>query len=94
MAVSERIQNLVLNTFLNYYPTATYDEVLDMLETDRVEYLDWYNNCAPRDIREAMMYLYVDIQNLISLTICEYEKGQKAIQHLQCKCTNKDRQVK
>lgn len=93
-----KLERVVLHTFLNNYPqTATYKEVLDLLETDKVEYLDWFSRCNPEDIREAMFYLYTDLKNLVMNEILEYDKKflrekQKAInvaphQPLQCKGT-------
>lgn len=71
----KRIERVVLHTFLNDYPQdASYAEIIDMLETDKVEYLEWFRQCKPQDIREAMLYLYVDIQNLVSYELLEYDK--------------------
>lgn len=70
-----KLERVVLHTFLNDYPQkATYQEVVGMLETDKVEYLEWFEKCKPQDIREAMMYLYVDLKNLVMHEILEYDR--------------------
>lgn len=97
-----KLERVVLHTFLNDYPQkATYQEIVGMLETDKVEYLEWFQHCEPQDIREAMFYLYQDLKNLVTHEILEYDKkfltnqqeANVAVQLSQSDSTNKDTQT-
>lgn len=70
-----KLERVVIHTFLNNYPqTASYQEIIGMLETDKVEYLEWFEKCKPQDIREAMFYLRTDLMNLVMSEILAYDK--------------------
>ena len=70
-----RVERIVLHTFLNDYPLdATYAEIINLLDTDKVEYLDWFDKCKPQDIKEAMFYLHVDLTNLVINEMLDYDK--------------------
>lgn len=71
----KRIERVVLHTFVNDYPKgASYKDVVAMIGSDQVGLLEWFQHCEPQEIREAMMYLMTDIQNLIAHEILEYDK--------------------
>lgn len=70
-----KLERVVVHTFLNNYPQkATYQEIVGLLETDKVEYLEWFEKCKPQDIREAMFYLRTDLMNLVMSEILEYDR--------------------
>lgn len=88
----KKLERVVLHTFLDNYPfDASYKEVVELLGTNKVELMESFKDCDPQNIREAMMFLMTDIQNLIAHEILEYDKAfvrnqQRASQPLHCKC--------
>ena len=70
-----RLEKMVVETFFSDYPIdASYRRILELVGSDRVELMERFSECDPEEIREAMFFLHLDAQNLITQEILDYDK--------------------
>lgn len=71
-----KLEMVVLNTFLDQYPPdATYEQVISMMgNSKKVTLMETFEKCDIQHIREQMYFLYVDITNLVTHELLEYDR--------------------